>query len=138
MDNLETSEIIVQDGQGNNQLVQAVANQEGTMIWDEGIKTALCIVQTANGKQLALKTFNLGSSSGGITEDNIIIKSDTIPTAAASNRGHIYIYTGETNANFTHGYIYENQVDTVIPVLVFVKVKPVVILLTSSSFKKTQ
>ena len=53
-----------------------------------------------------------GSGSGGggsVDESKIIVKSDTIPAASADNAGYIYIYTGATNATYTHGYIYENK-----------------------------
>ena len=72
-DNLETSEIVVQDGQGNQQLAQAVKSLSGTMIWDEGIKTALCVVEDENeDKQLALKTYNIGgeTSADSVSFDN--------------------------------------------------------------------
>ena len=39
--------------------------------------------------------------------DKIIIKSDTIPTASEDYVGAVYQYVGATNANYTHGYIYE-------------------------------
>lgn len=50
-------------------------------------------------------------ASSGImpTFEKVIIKSSTIPTASASNAGYMYIYDGETNSTYTHGYIYENQ-----------------------------
>lgn len=50
------------------------------------------------------------ASSGTMpTFEKVIIKSSTIPTASAANAGYMYIYDGETNATYTHGYIYENQ-----------------------------
>lgn len=49
-----------------------------------------------------------GSGNGGnIDENRIIIKTDTIPTASEDNFKKIYCYSGETNATYTHGYIYE-------------------------------
>lgn len=45
--------------------------------------------------------------AGSVTEDKVIILSDTIPGASADNLGKFYCYKGTTNANYTHGYIYE-------------------------------
>lgn len=42
-----------------------------------------------------------------ITEDRIIVKSDTIPEASADTYKKMYCYSGETNSAYTHGYIYE-------------------------------
>lgn len=36
-----------------------------------------------------------------------IVNANTLPTASATELGNIYLYTGETNENYTHGYIYE-------------------------------
>lgn len=44
---------------------------------------------------------------GSIDESRIIVKSATIPTAGEDNVGFVYQYVGETDATYTHGYIYE-------------------------------
>lgn len=68
------------------------------------------LINTSNGLQQALKVYIVGGGGGGsVDESKIIVKSDTIPTASAANAGYIYIYTGATNATYTHGYIYENK-----------------------------
>lgn len=66
------------------------------------------LIDTANGPQQAVKTYNVG---GGITPtlNKVIIKDAVIPTASADNAGYMYIYDGQTNSTYTHGYIYENQ-----------------------------
>lgn len=46
-------------------------------------------------------------SGGSIDEDRVIIKSAEIPAASADELGKFYCYSGTTNANYTHGYIYE-------------------------------
>lgn len=48
-----------------------------------------------------------GMPGGGVSLDKIIVKSDTIPAAAAKYVGAVYQYVGATNATYTHGYIYE-------------------------------
>lgn len=45
--------------------------------------------------------------AGSLDESKIIIKSAEIPAASADELGKFYCYSGETNANYTHGYIYE-------------------------------
>lgn len=56
--------------------------------------------------------FNGGSGGGGgVDESKIIIKSETIPEASTATYKKIYIYTGETNDTYTHGYIYECVAD---------------------------
>lgn len=50
-----------------------------------------------------------GGGGGSVDESKIIVKSATMPEASSDNAGKMYIYAGQTNANYTHGYIYENQ-----------------------------
>lgn len=45
---------------------------------------------------------------GGTVDKSKIVNADTIPTASASNAGYVYLYTGTTNASYTHGYVYQN------------------------------
>ena len=51
-------------------------------------------------------------TKGEVTPDMIIVKSATIPTASTTPAGAVYQYTGESNATYTHGYIYENVATT--------------------------
>lgn len=55
----------------------------------------------------AVRVTGTGGGGGGIDESRTIVKSDTIPTADEESLGKVYMYTGETNATYTHGYIYE-------------------------------
>lgn len=45
---------------------------------------------------------------GGTVDKSKIVNADTIPEASASNSGYVYLYTGTTNASYTHGYVYQN------------------------------
>ena len=45
--------------------------------------------------------------AGSLNESKIIIKSADIPVASADELNKFYCYDGVTNANYTHGYIYE-------------------------------
>lgn len=52
----------------------------------------------------------LGAGGGGSFDyTTVVSKTATMPTADSSNINIVYMYTGETNANYTHGYIYENK-----------------------------
>lgn len=61
-----------------------------------------------NGKELFLIGLDgINGSGGGISKKRIIIKSDTIPEASEKTYKLIYIYAGESNGTYHHGYIYE-------------------------------
>ena len=45
--------------------------------------------------------------AGSIDEDRIIIKSAEIPAASEDELGKFYCYSGVTNQDFGHGYVYE-------------------------------
>lgn len=44
--------------------------------------------------------------------DKVIVKSETIPDASTVDIGSVYMYMGETNPTYTHGYIYQNITST--------------------------
>lgn len=55
----------------------------------------------------------VGAGGGGSVDYNRVIeKSANIPQATESNVGKVYMYSGETNSTYTHGYIYENKATT--------------------------
>ena len=54
----------------------------------------LCVRTTGNG------------GGGSVDYNRVIEKSATIPQATESNVGKVYMYSGETNSTYTHGYIY--------------------------------
>lgn len=58
------------------------------------------------GGERPLTPDDISQSEAKITEQ-IIIKSPTIPTASAEELGKVRMFTGETGAVYTHGYIYE-------------------------------
>ena len=68
---------------------------------------AITIVYTAPVTTYAWQQINVQPAGGD--ETRVIIKSSTIPTADADSYRKMYIYAGETDANYTHGYIYECQ-----------------------------
>ena len=63
--------------------------------------------KTFNIKALGAFDPSSGGSGGKIDENRIIIKDSIIPEATEEQLGKIYCYSGETNATYIHGYIYE-------------------------------
>lgn len=57
--------------------------------------------------RIYLGAASAGSGGGSVDESKIIVKSATIPTAGEDYLGSVYMYVGETNSTYTHGYIYE-------------------------------
>lgn len=57
--------------------------------------------------RIYLGAASAGSGGGSVDESRIIVKSATIPTAGENYLGSVYMYVGETNSTYTHGYIYE-------------------------------
>ena len=58
------------------------------------------------GGERPLTSDDISQSEAKIIEQ-IIIKSPTIPTASEEELGKVRMFTGETDAVYTHGYIYE-------------------------------
>ena len=58
------------------------------------------------GGERPLTPDDISKSEAKITKQ-IIIKSPTIPTASAEELGKVRMFSGETGAVYTHGYIYE-------------------------------
>ena len=63
-----------------------------------------------NGK-LAVRV--VGSGGGDVDTTKVVNKADVLPTANSGNAGKVYMYSGATDSNYTHGYIYECQASTV-------------------------
>lgn len=86
----------------------AVNEVSGDFIYDGGATDIQCIVKEGDKAQRAIKVVNVDAGGKPLFK-KIIIKDTTIPTASADNANEMYIYAGQTNATYTHGYIYENQ-----------------------------
>lgn len=56
-----------------------------------------------------IRVTGTGGGGGGGDLKRTIIKSSTIPTADSTTYRDVYMYVGTTDANYTHGYIYECQ-----------------------------
>lgn len=49
---------------------------------------------------------------GAVDYAKTVQRAETMPTADASNAGQQFLYSGESDATYTHGYIYENVATT--------------------------
>ena len=49
---------------------------------------------------------------GSVDYAKTVQRTETMPTADASNAGQQFLYSGESDATYTHGYIYENVATT--------------------------
>lgn len=66
-----------------------------------------------NGK-LAVRVVGAGGGGGGdVDTTKVVNKANVLPTANSGNAGKVYMYSGATDSNYTHGYIYECQASTV-------------------------
>ena len=59
-----------------------------------------------NGK-LAVRVVGGGGGGGDVDTTKVVNKAAVLPTAGSDNLGKVYMYSGETDASYTHGYIYE-------------------------------
>ena len=53
-----------------------------------------------------------GGGGGSVDYAKTVQRAETMPTADASNAGQQFLYSGESDATYTHGYIYENVATT--------------------------
>lgn len=62
-----------------------------------------CFTIDTNGR----RALRVVGGNGGSVDTSKIVNADVLPIASADNLGYFYLYTGATDANYTHGYIYE-------------------------------
>lgn len=86
----------------------AVNEVSGDYLYDGGATDIQCVVKDGDKAQRAIKVVNV-DGGGQPLFNKIIIKDRVIPTASADNAGAVYMYVGETNDNYVHGFIYENR-----------------------------
>lgn len=108
--NVDTAFVVQDDGTKNRTLL--VAPQDiSTLELPENPNSTKGYVTVDGKKHRVVLTADISGSGGGggVDESKVIVKSSTIPTADASSYRKMYIYAGETDATYTHGYIYECQ-----------------------------
>lgn len=98
-----------------DKLAVATVSVPGEITKSGGAVDATAIINTENGPQKVVKTVLVGEDGESAS---VIIKSKTIPEATSATVGQMRIYAGTTNANYTHGYIYECTADTTYEALI--------------------
>lgn len=87
-----------------------VNSVSGEVIYDKSKGSTQCTVVTEDGKTVrAMNVVDLGEGGGGdVDKSQVVNKADEMPVADSTTAGQVYMYTGETDSTYTHGYIYEN------------------------------
>ena len=106
--NVDTA-FVVQDDGTKNRVVLTAAQDTSTLELPSNPNSTKGYVTIDGKKHKVVLTADIGGNGGGIDESKVIVKSSTIPTADADSYRKMYIYAGETDATYTHGYIYECQ-----------------------------
>lgn len=96
-------DIIVRDDEGQL-AVNTVSSTEANVPYNYDD----CFTVDTNGRR-ALRVVGAGGGSVDLTK---VLNVDSLPTASAENAGRYYLYSGTTDSNYTHGYIYENKSTT--------------------------
>lgn len=86
----------------DNELAVRTVSSSG----DNGVNPNDVFTRDDEGR-LSLRTVGGSGGGGSVDKNKIINKSETLPTPSASNLGQAYMYDGESNALYTHGYIYQ-------------------------------
>lgn len=67
------------------------------------------IFTTDENGNAAIRVIGAGGGGGSVDYNRVIEKSSSIPAASSDNYRKVYMYVGDTNVTYTHGYIYECQ-----------------------------
>lgn len=105
--NIETAFVVQNDGTKNRALM--IAPQDiSTLELPSNPNSTKGYVTINSKKQRVLLTADISGNGGGSVDyDRVIEKTDTIPSVSDVDVGKVYMYTGASNASYTHGYIYE-------------------------------
>lgn len=108
--NTDTAFVVQDDGTKNRALM--IAPQDiSTLELPSNPNSTKGYVTVDGKKQRVILVADVTGGGGGGTVDytKVVQKADSIPAASADNANYIYMYTGATDATYTHGYIYENK-----------------------------
>lgn len=107
--NEETAFVTQDDGTRSRAVLTAAV--EGNIEFPDNPNSTKVMVTVDGVKRRAVAVASVAGGGGGgpVDYSKTVQKSSTIPAADASNVGQVYMYTGETDQTYTHGYIYENQ-----------------------------
>lgn len=108
--NIDTAFVVQDDGTKNRALMTA-PQDTSTLELPSNSNSTKGYVTVDGKKQRVILTADIGGGGGGggsVDYAKTVQRAETMPTAAASNAGQQFLYSGESDATYTHGYIYEN------------------------------
>lgn len=108
--NVDTA-FVVQDGGQKNRAVLTAPQDTSTIEYSDNPNSTKAYVTVDGKKHRVILTADATGSGGGSSTDytKVVSKTTSMPIASADNLNIIYMYDGTTNANYTHGYVYENK-----------------------------
>lgn len=108
--NSDTAFVVQEDGTKNRALMTA-PQDTSTLELPKNANSCKGYVTVDGKKQRVILTADIGGGGGGggsVDYAKTVQRAETMPTADASNAGQQFLYSGESDATYTHGYIYEN------------------------------
>lgn len=106
--NTDTAFVVQDDGTKNRALMTA-PQDTSTLELPKNANSCKGYVTINGKKQRVVMTVDAtGGSGGSVDYSKTVQKTATMPTADASNVGQVYLYTGNTDSNYTQNYIYKN------------------------------
>lgn len=106
--NTDTAFVVQDDGTKNRALMTA-PQDTSTLELPKNANSCKGYVTINGKKQRVVMTVDAtGGSGGSVDYSKTVQKTSTMPTADASNVGQVYLYTGNTDSNYTQNYIYKN------------------------------
>ena len=110
--NVDTAFVEQDDGTKNRALM--IAPQDiSTLELPSNPNSTKGYVTVDGKKQRVVLTADItGGGGGSVDYAKTVQRAETMPTADASNAGQQFLYSGATDATYTHGYIYENVATT--------------------------
>lgn len=112
--NTDTAFVVQDDGTKNRALMTA-PQDTSTLELPKNANSCKGYVTVDGKKQRVILTADIGGGGGGggsVDYAKTVQRAETMPTADSSNAGQQFLYSGESDATYTHGYIYENVATT--------------------------
>lgn len=101
---------VIQDGGQKNRAVMIAPQDTATLELPDNPNSTKGYVTINGQKHRVILTADITDDGGEPFDSHrVIIKSSSIPAASEEEYRNMYIYAGETDATYTHGYIYECQ-----------------------------
>lgn len=106
--NVETAFAVDSETGKKNRVVLTAAQDTSTLELSDNPNSTKGYVTVDGKKHRVILTADLlGEGGGGTIDTSKVVNADVLPVASADNAGKVYLYKGATDANYTHGYIYE-------------------------------